>query len=45
MTDKDILQFIYDRMINHGEESPNYEYMQKFKAIIDNTNPKQITYY
>lgn len=36
MTDKEILQFLYDRLIYvHGEQSL-YDYMINFKRIIDN---------
>ena len=31
----DILEFIYNRMINIYNENPDYDYMIKFKNIID----------
>jgi hypothetical protein len=33
--DKEILEFIYNRMLNVHLENPRYDYMLKFKKIID----------
>ena len=34
MTDTEILQFIFNRMVDVHKENPNYDYMIKFKLII-----------
>lgn len=33
---KQHLEWIYKRLLNVYEENPNYDYMLKFKEIIDN---------
>lgn len=35
-TDKKHLDWIYDRLIHQYKESPNFDYMLRFKEIIDN---------
>ena len=35
MTDKEFLQWIYDRLIHVYKENKNYDYMHKLKEIID----------
>ena len=35
LEDKRVLNFIYNRMKNFHLENPNYDYMIKFKEIID----------
>ena len=36
MSDKEFLQWIYDRMVHQYNENPLYDYMHKLKAIVDN---------
>jgi len=36
MSNKQFLEFIYNRMINKHDENPNYDYMDRFKKIIEN---------
>ena len=36
MKDKDFLKWIYNRLIDTHQERENYDYMKKFKRIIDN---------
>jgi len=33
--DKEHLQWLYNRLVNIHGENPNYDYMLKFKEIID----------
>ena len=35
MTDKEVLEWLYDRMVNVHGEKKNYDYMIRFKSIID----------
>jgi len=35
MTDKEILEFIYARMVNVHNENPNYDYMLRMRRAID----------
>lgn len=36
MNDKEFLQWIYNRMVNVHKEDVFFDYMQRFKKIIDN---------
>lgn len=36
MSDKEFLQWIYNRLVNVHDEKELYDYMQKLKDIIDN---------
>jgi hypothetical protein len=36
-TDKQFLQWIYDRLVHVHDEIEVYDYMQRFQAIINNT--------
>lgn len=35
MQDKDFLMWIFDRMVNIYDVSPDYDYMERFSEIID----------
>lgn len=35
-SDKNHLEWIYERLIHVHKENPNYDYMLKFKEIINN---------
>jgi hypothetical protein len=35
MTDNEFLQWIYDRMVNVYNENELFDYMQKFRGIIE----------
>ena len=35
MTDKEIIKWIYGRLINHHGENPQYDYMLRLEQIID----------
>ena len=43
MYDKEFLLFIYTRLVTQHSESTSVDYMQKFRSIIDATNPTQCT--
>jgi hypothetical protein len=42
-TDKEFLQWIYDRLLYVYKENPSYDYMFKLKAIIENYPKDKIT--
>lgn len=45
MKDKEILQWVYERMINIHNENPNVDYMLRFKKVIDSIKePRQEIY-
>jgi hypothetical protein len=35
MSEKEFLQWIYDRLVNIHKENPHMDYMWKFKELID----------
>lgn len=41
MNDKDFLQFLFDRLCIVYGESENYDYMHRFKSIIDKVGTEQ----
>ena len=38
MTDKEILQFIYERLINVHGENANYDYMLRLKLLLERSD-------
>jgi hypothetical protein len=43
MKDKDILEFIYDRLLNVHGENENYDYMHRLKSILERSDNSQST--
>ncbi len=41
-TDKEHLQWIFDRLVNVHKENPNYDYMNRLKKIIETTRPVNV---
>lgn len=41
-TDKEHLQWIFNRLINVHKENANYDYMQRLQKIIETTNPVNV---
>jgi len=36
LTDKQFLEWIYERLVHVHKESPNYDYMHRLKEIVNN---------
>jgi len=36
MDDQEILQFIYNRLVNKYKENPDYDYMKRLEHIVKN---------
>lgn len=43
MNDKDFLQWIHDRLVHVYGENPDFDYMHKFRSIIDNKDNDRCT--
>ena len=43
MTDKEFLAWVYTRMINVHKENPLFDYMYRFKHLIDQV-PDNVTF-
>ena len=39
-TDKELLEWIYDRLVHVYHENPLFDYMHRLKSITDNLDPK-----
>lgn len=42
-TDKEILEWLYLRLIYQYKENPNYDYMRRFRAVIETIPQDQRT--
>ncbi len=43
MKDKEFLQWIHDRLQQVHDENENVDYMHKLRAVIEATDPDQLT--
>ena len=43
MTDKEFLEWMYNRLVCFHEEDERKDYMSKFRAIISSTDPEHLT--
>lgn len=40
--DSEHLEWIYNRLINHHGENPQYDYMLRLKQVIENTKRHEV---
>jgi hypothetical protein len=43
MYDREVLQWLRDRLVIVHDENPNFDYIHKLDAIIRHMDPKQLT--